>query len=112
MSEAEASEVNLALRRKFKEKEYALGKARTEEMKARTGVKAAEATLEKLSRNGANASVRDKAAEDLKQAIAAKDAAEAAVPQATADWLSSQAAFNASNLGKKVRAEKLASLSP
>ena len=107
---AEASEANLALRRNFREKEYALSRARSKEMEARISVKAAQATLDKLSQNGADASVRDKAAEDLKQAIAAREAAEAAIPQAKAEWISSQAAFNASNLGKRVKAVKQTSL--
>jgi len=104
------SEENIALRRNFREKEYALSQARSKEMKARISIKAAEATLDKLSRNGADASVRDKAAEDLKQAIELRDAASSAIPQAKAEWLSSQASFNASNLGKQLRAVKEASL--
>ena len=98
------------MRRNFKEKQQALSEARQNLTNSRLSVKVAEATLEKLSRNGAETSVRNKAVEDLKKAIAARDAAEAAVPKARDDWLSSQAAFNASKLGKQLRAEKMASL--
>ena len=100
------SEGNRALQDNFKGKEYALSRARMNFIRAKVGVKAAEATLEKLSKNGADPSVRDKAAEDLIQAIKMRDAVEAAISQAKAEWISSQATFNASNLGKQLKAEK------
>jgi hypothetical protein len=109
-AEAKASEANLGLQRIFKDTEIALSKARTNLVKATVRVKAAEATFQQLSKNGANASVRDNAAKEVKQAIQEKGAAEAAVPAAKTAWLSAQSAFNASNLGKKIKARKESSL--
>lgn len=106
------SEENRALQLNVKEKEKALDQARKNLIKAKAGVKAAEATLEQLSKNGADASVRDRAAEDLIQAIKARDALDAAISPARNEWLSSQARFNASNLGKQVKAQKEKYLAP
>lgn len=106
------SEGNVALQRNFRDKEKALDQARKNLIQAKVSVKAAEATLEQLSKNGADASVRDKAAEDLIHAIKARDALDAAISPARNEWLSSQAIFNASNLGKQLKAKKEAYLAP